>query len=681
MDRRFAPVSPKLPRLLHGGGYSPEAWPPEVWDEDMRLMKSAGVNVATIGAFGWAGLQPRPETFEFGPLDSVMDRLAQNGLHAGMVTPTAAHPAWLSHRYPEVLRTDADGRRRRHGGRGSFCPSSAAYRDACATVARALAERYGEHPALLFWQVGSESAGACYCARCAAAFRRWLQDLYGDLDALNRRWYTAFGGHAYTAWSQVEPPFENGRGGPPALRLDFARFANRSLLDCFLNEAAILREVTPGLPVTAGMSGSRLDLDPHAWAPHLDFASGDGRPAEDAGPVQTAFLHDLSYGLKRRPFLLTGQAPSRQNRQPLDALKRPDRLRLDSYQAIAHGADSVIYSRWRCDRGGVGQRHDAVVEHRGHENTRVFGEVATIGAELRKLDDRLPGAAVDARVALVFDWESWWALEEVGGLLRRGQYPEALLRHYRALWRRNVPAAVVGPDADLTAYAVVSAPMLCLVRNGWAERVEAFVHGGGRFVATCLSGRVDETHGAHEGGAPGPLRKVTGVWVEETDALREDRQNRIIMKQHFGPCRGEYGCRHLCDLLHAESATVLATYGREFYAGWPAVTENEFGQGCAYYIGSEPEDDFLLHFYRTLCADAGVLPVLDAPEGVEVRRRVQNDRSFLFVLNHNEDVSFVSLPDGQHVDMLSGAAAQGRVPLRGWDVRVFEETPSDGGGR
>ena len=673
MDRKFPLVSQKLRGLWHGGDYSPEQWPPEVWDEDMRLMKLAGVNVATIGVFSWVALQPAPDRFEFGWLDTIMDKLAENDVFACLATPSAAHPAWLSQAHPEVLRTDASGRRRRHGMRMNFCPRSAAYREAAAAVARRLAERYRDHRALLLWHVGNEYTGRCYCETCAAAFREWLRERYGSLDVLNARWWTAFWGHTYGDWAQIEPPFEHGERSIPALTVDFARFSNRSLLDCYLNEAQVLRELTPGVPVTTNMMAAHYETDYRRWAEHVDVVSWDSYPGARTDTALTAFHHDLMYGLKGRPFLLMEQTPSSQNWQAVNALKRPDQMRLWSYQAVAHGAESVMYFQWRRSRGGCEQMHGAVVDHVGHENTRVFGEVAALGAELAKMQDDVLGAGVDAQVALVFDWENWWTLDATSGPLRDKQYLQSVFKHYRALWRRNVPVAVVGTDADLTPYRVVIAPMLYMVRTEWAERVEQFVSAGGRFVAACMSGRVDEAALAHEGGCPGPLRKVLGIWIEEVDALFDDQGNRIIMKQYFGPCRGDYGCGRLCELMHAETAGVLATYGAEFYAGWPVVAENEFGDGFAYYIATDPEPDFLLHFYRTLCADAEVRPVLEAPEGVEVRRRSQGERSFLFVLNHNEDVSYVSLPEGHYVDVISKGVVQGKVPLRGWDVRILEE--------
>jgi len=674
MERKFPVVSERLPRFFHGGDYNPDQWPPDVWDEDMHLMKAANVNVATVGVFSWASLQPAPDRFEFGWLDTIMDKLAENGIHAVLATPSAAHPAWLSREHPEVLRADASGRRRRHGNRVNFCPNSSVYREACARMARELAERYREHPALVLWHVSNEYSGRCYCEECAVAFRNWLQEKYGTLDELNARWWTPFWSHTYTDWAQVEPPYEHGEQAIPALKVDFARFANESLLACFLNEAEVLREVTPDVPITTNMMSTCYTTDYHKWAPHVDVVSWDCYPSVGGDIAWTAFCHDLMRDLKPgRPFLLMEQTPSSQNWQAVNALKRPGQMRLWSYMAVAHGADSVMYFQWRRGRGGCEKLHGAVVEHAGRRDTRVFREVSVLGEELNRLEDHILGAGVESRIALIFDWENWWTLRNTSGPIQDKKYAETVFKHYRALWQRNIPVAVVGTEVDPWDYDVVIAPMLYMVRKSWAERVEKFVDQGGRFVTTFLSGWVDETDLAYLGGYPGPLRQMTGVWVEEIDALFEDRQNRLIMKQSFGPCRGEYRCDRLCDLMHAESATVLATYGREFYAGWPAVTENAFGQGWAYYIGTDPEIEFLVHFYRTICADCGVFPVMETPDGVEVRRRSQVDRNFLFLLNHNDDACAVQLPEGRYRDMLTGAEVSERVSLWEYDVRILEE--------
>jgi beta-galactosidase len=672
MNRRFPLISERLPAFLHGADYNPEQWPANVWDEDMRLMKLANVNVATVGVFSWVSIQPAPHQFEFEWLDTIMDKLEANGIYAVLATPSAAHPAWLSRAHPEVLRSDETGRRRSHGGRMNFCPNSQIYREASAEIARRLAERYRERRALILWHVGNELAGRCYCDTCAEAFREWLRDRYGTLDELNAAWYTSFWGQTYTAWSQINPAYVNGGRSIPALNVDYERFGSDSLLGCFVNEATVLREVTPDIPVTTNLMALTRHVNYRNWAPHMDVVSWDNYPSNRTDKAHVAFCHDLMYGLKERPFLLMEQTPSSQNWQPVNALKRPGQMRLWSYQAVAHGSDSVMYFQWRRSRGGHEKLHGAIVEHVGHGDTRVFGEISELGAELQKLSDVL-GAGIDSRVALIYDWENRWALEYTSGPLREKRYVETVLKHYRALWERNIQVAVVSMDADLSDYDIVIAPMLYMTPGDWATRATEFVRAGGRLVATCMTGYVDERDLAYLNGYPGPLREVLGIWVEEIDALFDGQQNRIIMKQPFGPCRGEYTCGRLCDLMHAESASVLATYGMEFYAGWPVVTENRFGEGCAYYIGTDPQPQFLAHFYRTLCADAGISPVLSAPEGVEVCRRSQNDRSFILILNHNEDLSYVDIGEQTCRDLLTDREVTGSIPVRGQNIMVLEE--------
>jgi beta-galactosidase len=373
--------------------------------------------------------------------------------------------------------------------------------------------------------------------------------------------------------------------------------------------------------------------------------------------------------------MLMEQTPSSQNWQTVNALKRPGQMRLWSYLAVAHGADSVMYFQWRRGRGGREMLHGAIVAHAGHQNTRVFREVSRLGAELDRLEDRVLGAGVEARVALIFDWQNWWTLDCTSGPVREKRYRETVLKHYRAFWERNVPVHVVGTDADLAPYDIVVAPMLYMTRPGWGEKVTDFVRSGGRFVATFLSGWVDEDGLAHLGGYPGPLRGLLGVWVEEIDALFEDQTNRIVLERALGPCAGEYECRRLCELAHAETAEVLATYGEDFYAGRPVLTENAVGEGRAYYIGADVEGRFLTDFYAKLCADCSISPVLETPGGVEVRRRSQNDRSFLFVLNHNDEPSRVNLGEGPYTDMLTGETRAGELPLEPFDVRILQEAP------
>jgi beta-galactosidase len=339
----FANINPRAPFVWHGGDYNPEQWPPETWDEDVALMRQCHCNVATVGVFSWVALQPAEDRFTFDWLDAVLDKLLANGINLCLATPSAAQPAWMSQAYPDVLRADEHGRRVRHGGRTNYCPNSPTYRRFAVDIARRLAERYGQVPNLLIWHVSNEYSSHCFCDRCAAEFRAFLQRRYGTLDELNARYWTRFWSHTYTDWSQVEPPYANGERLTHGLTLDYKRFQSDSLLECFKLERDALRAITPGIPVTTNLMGTLPKLDYRAWAKEMDVVAWDCYPRPNADPGEIAFLHDLNRSLKDgQPFMLMEQTPSSQNWQTVNALKRPRVLRLWSYLAVAHGADTVM---------------------------------------------------------------------------------------------------------------------------------------------------------------------------------------------------------------------------------------------------------------------------------------------------------------------------------------------------
>ena len=672
----FPPINPKLPVIWHGGDYNPEQWPAETWDEDVELMRQAHFNVATVGVFSWVSLQPDEYRWTFDWLDTVLDKLAAAGRHVCLATPTAAQPAWMSLRYPDVLRSDATGRRNHHGRRVNYCPNSPNYRRFAVQIATRLAQRYANHPALVAWHVsneyGGEVSGACMCEICAAAFREWLQARDGSLDELNRRWWTAFWGHTYIDWSQIEPPYANGENAIHGLSLDYKRFQNDSMLACYKLERDALRAHSTGVPITTNMMGTYKPLDYRAWAPELDMISWDCYPFPSAHASDVAFGHDLNRGLKDgRPFMLMEQTPSSQNWQPVNALKRPGVLRLWSYLAVAHGADTVMYFQWRRGRGSFEKFHGAVVEHARRSDARVFREVSELGAELARLGDRTLGAVTPARVGILFDWNNWWVIDDASGPIKDKQYVATVRKHYRAIWRRNVPVDIIFADSDLSRYDVVIAPMLHMVKPGFGERIEAFVKRGGTFVTTYFSGVVDDSDRAYEG-YPGPLRRVTGVWAEEIDALYEGQVNHIVMADGGDT----YTCGRLCDIIHSEGAAVLATYGDDFYAGQPVVTENTFGSGRAYYIASDPEARFLDDLYGRILLRHGIESVMETPEGVEVTLRETEQRRLLFVLNHNAEPRSVTLPAGRRYhELLGDADVTGTLDLTPYDVRILEAQP------
>ncbi|HEX8464398.1 MAG TPA: beta-galactosidase, partial [Abditibacterium sp.] len=447
--------------VLHGGDYNPDQWPEAVWDDDVRLMQEAHWNIATLPVFGWVALQSDEETFHFEWLDRVLDKLHEGGIGVCLATATASVPQWLTQKYPEILTVNSQGQRLEHGGRHIFCPNSPQFKRLSTNLVSHLAQRYGAHPALKIWHVGNEYGGnaiggRCHCDLCQSAFRTWLEARYGDLDTLNARWDTAFWGKTYTNWEQIESPKKVGEETIQALSLDYDRFQSESLLGCYRAEAAILRQATPDVPITTNMMGAFKPLDYCAWAREVDVVSWDCYPRKGASFSEIAFNHALMRGLREgQPWLLMEQTPSQQNWQAQNSLKRPGIMRLWSYQAMAHGAEAVMYFQWRRTRGGIEKFHGAVVEHVGTSQPRVFQEVAQLGLELENLGNQTLGGRVPAKVALLFDWENWWAVEYTSGPTRDLKYVEQCQHYFTALHEQGILCDIVSPDADLSKYEVV----------------------------------------------------------------------------------------------------------------------------------------------------------------------------------------------------------------------------------
>ena len=667
-------INEKLPKMWYGGDYNPEQWDEEVWQEDDRMFKLAGIDVATINVFSWALNQPDEDTYDFEWLDETMDRLYQNGVYVCLATSTAAHPAWMARKYPDILRVDYEGRKRKFGGRHNSCPNSPTYRKYSSIMAGKLAERYKDHPALLIWHVSNEYGGYCYCDHCAAAFRTWLQERYGTLDAVNKAWNTRFWGHTFYDWDDIVVPnglseeWGGNRTNFQGISLDYRRFQSASLLECYKLERDELKQVTPDIPVTTNLMGLYPELDYYDWAKEMDVVSWDNYPSLNTPVSHTAMTHDLMRGLKSgQPFMLMEQTPSQQNWQAYNALKRPGVMRLWSYQAVAHGADTVMFFQLRRSIGACEKYHGAVIEHVGHEHTRVFRECAELGRELQGLGDRLLDSRVDAKVAIMYDWENRWALELSSGPSVALNYVDEVHKYYSVLYELNIQTDMISVEEDLSKYDVVIAPLMYMVKPGVAKRLEMFASDGGTFLTTFFSGIVNENDLVTLGGYPGELRSLLGIWAEEIDSLFPEQSNQMVVKGEVGQLKGSYDCGILCDLIHSEGAEVVAEYGSDFYKGMPSLTVNRFGKGNAWYVASSPEPQMLQDLMSSICEQHGIKPVLNAPKGVEVSTRVKDGHEYIFVLNHLAEDARVPLQGERYVDMLTGAKFEGEceIPARG----------------
>ncbi len=683
MPQQYPPISPQIPRMLHGADYNPDQWQqyPEVLAEDIRLMKLAKCNVMSVGIFAWSAIEPAEGAWTFEWLDRVLDTFAENGVYALLATPSGARPAWMSRKYPEVLRVGPNRIRNLHGQRHNHCYTSPVYREKTALMNGHLAQRYAHHPAVIGWHVSNEYGGECHCAYCQQAFRGWLQRKYGTLDALNHAWWATFWSHTYSDWLEVESPAPHGEHLVHGLNLDWKRFVTDQTVDFCKHEIVPLRAVDSELPVTTNFMGTYIGLNYWKFADVLDVISWDSYPTwhDHEGDVEqgawVSFVHDINRSLKGgKPFMLMESTPSTTNWQPVSKLKKDGMHLLASLQAVAHGSDTVQYFQWRKSRGSSEKLHGAVVDHVGHEHTRVFREVTEVGAALETLSD-VVGMSVQPETAIIYDWENRWAMHDAKGPRNVGlHFDEAVKRFYRPLWQHGVPVDVIGMDQDVSKYKLLLAPLLYMVRPGVGERIEAFIENGGTFVATYWSGIVDENDLCFLGGFPGPLRKALGIWSEEIDALHDGETNRIAMLD--GNALGlsaTYTCYELCDLIHLEGAEALAVYQDDFYAGRPALTMNSFGTGKAYYVASRNQEPFFSDFIGKLIADAGITRVLptELPEGVTAQMRTDGEQEVVFLLNFNADERFVSLDGASYIDLLHGSAVQDDVEVAGYGVRVL----------
>jgi beta-galactosidase len=684
MPTKFSPINPRFPHFLHGGDYNPDQWPEEIWHEDMRLMKLANCNAMSTAIFAWVKLEPEEGKFDFGWLDKIMDLLAENGGYAVLATPSGARPAWLSAKYPEILRVTADRRRILHGGRHNHCMTSPIYREKVQTVSRALAKRYKNHPALLVWHISNEYGGECHCELCQNSFREWLKKKYhNDLDQLNQAWWAEFWSHTYTDWSQIESPSPLGEMSLHGLTLDWKRYTTDQTIDFYKCEIEPLRELTPDTPITTNFMGLYTGLNYPRFAKEVDVVCWDNYPVwhttgsdADLG-ASIAFVHDQNRSMKNgKPWMLMESTPSHTNWQPIPKLKRPGMHKLSSLQAVAHGSDTVQYFQWRKSRGSSEKFHGAVVDHVGNEHTRVFQDVAELGAVLQKLDP-VVGSTVHPDVAIIYDWENRWAIDDMQALGNdRRKYAETCLAHYQPFWARGIPVDVIPEWADFTPYKLVVAPMLYMLQPGVAERLEQFVASGGTLVTTYWSGIVDENDLCFLGGWPGGgLRKVLGIWDEETDTLTPTEHNQVIMAHgnRMG-LSGAYEARDFFALIHAEGAEVLATYGSDFYAERPALTINSYGKGQAYYMASRNDMRFLSDFYARLSADLNLLRALpvDLPGGVTAQLREDGQNKFIFVMNFNPEPVTVQLDGMAYANMVTGETVSGKLEMQGYGVEVLK---------
>ena len=661
-------VTEHLQGLAYGGDYNPEQWSPEVWLEDMALMREASVNLVTVGVFAWALVEPRPGEYDFSVMDRVLDLCHEHGIRVDLATGTASPPPWFTRLHPDAMLVDAEGTARTHGARQAYCPSSQAFREAAARLCTEMVARYGNHPAVVMWHVSNEYGDHnhhCFCDGSAAAFRSWLQERYGSLEELNRAWGTTFWSQHYAYWEDVLPPravsyksFAN-----PTQQLDWWRFSSDELLSLYRAEADIVRAGSTH-PVTTNFMSFFKPVNYRRWAPEVDLVSNDDYLLyTDPNPTQrTAMAADLMRSLATgKPWLLMEHSPSAVNWQPRNLAKSPGEMRRNSLQHVARGADGALFFQWRAAAFGAEKFHSAMLPHGGTASS-TWREVVQLGGDLKRLASVVGSKVERPRVAIMLDWESWWAAELDSHPTVDATPIGQVRRWYGVLWDLGVVVDFIGPADDLDAYDAVIAPTWYLVSDDDALRVSRFVEAGGTVVLTYFSGIVDENDHVRTGGYPGAFRDVMGLVIDEFAPLLEGQEVELS-----DGARGTIWT----DRARVTSARVLARYVDGPSPGSPAVTVNSVGEGACYYVGTELDDDGLGRLVDTVLQRAGV-EVTPGRPGVEVVRRSSAEGSWLFVLNHTDEE--VTLPAVGH-ELLEDRPVDGKLDVVAGGCAVVREEP------
>ncbi|GAP62711.1 beta-galactosidase [Ardenticatena maritima] len=672
-----------------GVAYYPEHWPETRWATDARLMREAGIDTVRLAEFAWAQMEPAPGDYTFDWLDRAVELFAQEGFRIIMCTPTAAPPAWLVQRYPDMLPVDDQGRRRAFGSRRHVCPNHAGFHAETERIVRVLGERYGAHPAVIGWQLDNEWGGGrstrCYCPNCVAAFRRWLQARYGSLDALNDAWGADFWSQRYTAWEQIGAPILTVSTPNPSHVLDYYRFMSDAWVAYQQRQIDVLRPLLPeGRFITHNFMGLFDEIDYHALAQPLDFITWDSYPtghedrwsekvytpdetppphAYDTGdPFITEMAHDVMRGLQNKPFWVMEQQCGFINWGFYNQAPRPAVIRLWSWQAVAHGADALVYFRWRAVRYAQEQFHSGLLRHDG-EPADGWHVVRRLQAE-RALLERLQATQTPAEVAMLLAYDDLWALD-LQPHHREFRYWRHFGAYYRALRRAGVDVDIVAPRADLSRYKLVIAPTLYLVDDALAAHLHAYVAQGGHLVLGVRSGFKTPTNLVTEAPLPGALRALVGARVEAWHSLPPTTTYRARFDHlHETPI-------HLwAEALTPETAAPVGFYTTSPLAPHAAMTEHVVGKGLVTYVGVWPSRALLDTFVPHWLDRAHVARLLTIPDGVTVASRQGEEGRYLFICNWTEQVARVFLPV-KGKDALSGAPVGGDIPVPPLDVRIL----------
>ncbi len=665
--------------MKFGVDYYPEHWPRERWEEDARLMREAGMEVVRMAEFSWAKMEPELGVFDFAWLDEAIEVLGKEGIKIVLGTPTATPPIWIIERNPEILPVNLDGTKLGFGGRHHCCQSNSVYRNHIGRFVRTMARHFSGNPHVIGWQTDNEFGNShqrlCACDSCKGRFHQWLEQKYQTIDKLNEAWGTVFWSQTYSRFDQIPVPLPTPNSHNPGMLLDWKRHASDLIVDFQKVQLKILREECPHQFITHNYMGFFDKTDYFDLAKDLDFVSHDQYPRhykegrELSVPAhKLAAALDLIRGTKQQTFWVMEQQAGPSGWETISTTPRPGQLRLWTYQSVAHGADTIVYFRWRTCLFGTEEYWHGILPHSGIPGRR-YDEIGQTVRELSSVMDRFKGGLLGAEVGILFSYDQQWALQ-IQPHHPELDYVKHLQGYYKALFDANIPVDMVSEQEDFSRYKVLVAPLLFLMTPELSKKLESYVAGGGHLVLTMRTGVKDWNNAVQPWTLPGDLSSVLGIEIHDYDCLREVEQSVRWIKA--GAETPVEAAAKWCDIITLSGAEAWAVYGQDYYRDTPAITRHGYEQGAAYYVGTELDELLMETFIRQVAAEADVKPLAAAPEGVEISVRKGAEADYLFVMNHQPDLAEISIPDGWSYLTGDGEAGN-KLYLPGYGAAIYEQ--------
>ena len=658
-----------------GADYYPEHWPEERWPEDARLMKEARFNIVRLAEFAWSKMEPSEGKFDFDWLDRAIEILSTQGIKVVLGTPTASPPPWLMAKQEDLFLVEQNGVRQSYGLRREYCPNHPLYRQHTEHIVNSMAKHFKANPAVIGWQIDNEFGDRCFCSICRAEFHKWLQKRYDTLEKVNKAWGTIFWSHIYTDWSQIPLPLTTARSHNPGLALDYRRFMSDTYRDYQKLQIDIIRQRCPGQFITHNMMGFGYNqLDYYDNSIDLDFVSWDNYMRMQWGmqvevdPAKAALSHDTMRGLKKQNFWVMEQQSGGGGWEYVAVPPKPGELRLWTYQSIAHGADAIVYFRWRTARTGTEQYWQGILEHHGIPGRR-YAEVSQVGEELQKISEIVTGSWIKPQVAIMQSYNTRFAFQVQPNNPRFG-YEKHIQDIYRGFYYHNIPVDIVSEKDPLIGYKVVIVPAMYILTEQTAKNLEIFAANSGIVVFTPRTGVKDESNTVVNLKLPGLVAKMCGIEIEEYVSMPVDQDNRV----QFGlpELEDEFPASVWADVIEPKGAEVIAWHTQDFYAGKPAATMHSYKKGKVIYLGMMGDSAYYTAIARWISELAGVEPLLETPSGVEVTERWQGEKRLLFVLNHNSTPQDFSL-ESPCFELLSGKNVFGHISIASFDVLILTD--------